>query len=146
MNWAASLHHYYKHQHALEAGRAPHAGNSRQFRPHGKLALQWMRNRPSNLPNSTRGNPRTRVRTPLPADSRAFEDPEDGVGKDEAAQRLAWFLPRQLVRQPKSDLAERTQRARAGSLPIVPLTTNNPGADTNPPEDQEEAVERVEVA
>ena len=38
---------------------------------HGKLAkilpLQWKRNRPSNLLNSKKGNPRSRARTPLPA-------------------------------------------------------------------------------
>jgi len=37
----------------------------------GQLAksqpLQWMRNRPNDLLNSTRGNPRSRTRTPLPA-------------------------------------------------------------------------------
>jgi len=37
----------------------------------GKLAkslpLQWMRNRPNNPLNSTRDNPKSRARTPLPA-------------------------------------------------------------------------------
>jgi hypothetical protein len=45
--------------------------SSNNTRRPGKLAkslpLQWMRNRPNDLLNSTRGNPRSRARTPLPA-------------------------------------------------------------------------------
>jgi hypothetical protein len=46
------------------------------------------RKRPAELKE---GRPEKQGENPASSDSRAFEDPEDGVGKDEAAYRLAWF-------------------------------------------------------
>ena len=44
--------------------------------------------RPAEL---NEGQPEKQGENPASSDSRAFEDPEDGVGKAEAASTLAWF-------------------------------------------------------
>ena len=58
----------------------------------------------------------------------------------------------QAARQPREDSASSTDAKAAPRSPesnereLGKQAGNNPGADTNPPEDQEDAVESVEVA
>jgi hypothetical protein len=66
-----------------------------------------MRNRPSDLLNSTEGQLEKQSQNPAPSDRRAFEDPEDGVRKVDAAAKT------------KNDFAKGTQRARTIVIGIL---------------------------
>ena len=94
--------------------------SSRQCRPHGKLAkslpLQWIPNRPSDLLNSTRGNPRGRARTPLRA--RAVLAKIRKMVSERLRPHRGWrgFYHASSCGKRENGFAKRTQRTRAGSL------------------------------
>ena len=102
--------------------------NSRRHgQPEKSPPLQWMRNRPNNLLNSTRGDPRGRARTPLPATAVLSSMSE------RLRPHRGWrgfTAPARAVK--KSDFAKRTQpgkgkRGRPGQTPAAPRTESTYG-------------------